>query len=161
MGVGKTGIGKWIARFSNRQFIDSDQVIEQEAGVSISWIFDVEQEAGFRAREARVIQRLVMEQGIVLATGGGCVLTPSNRKALMEHGVVVFLTADINVLCQRVMAQPNTRPLLARASDLEVRIQTIFSERSPLFESMATLTVDTSTGSLTTLAKQIIKAVDG
>ena len=74
MGVGKTTIGRLLARELRLTFVDSDQEIEKRAGVEIAWIFDEEGEAGFREREARVLEDICQQSGLLIATGGGAVL---------------------------------------------------------------------------------------
>ena len=80
MGAGKTTIGRLLAEDLRKEFHDSDQVIEDRAGANISWIFDVEGEDGFRARERSVIKEMCTLDNIVLATGGGAILAEQNRK---------------------------------------------------------------------------------
>jgi len=87
MGAGKTTLGKLIARELDYQFIDSDRVIEDRTGVSIPTIFDIEGEAGFRARESRIINELTQLDNIVLATGGGAILRRENREWLMKENI--------------------------------------------------------------------------
>ena len=90
MGAGKTTVGKLLARQLGKQFIDSDDEIQKRTGVTIPHIFDVEGEAGFRVREAAVIQDLVRLDNIVLATGGGAILNAESRAALQKNGIVVY-----------------------------------------------------------------------
>ena len=82
MGSGKTTIGKILARNRGLDFFDSDHEIVSRCGVSIPTIFEIEGEAGFRRREACVIDELSQLNGIVLATGGGAILSSENRAAL-------------------------------------------------------------------------------
>jgi len=98
MAVGKTTIGKQLARRLRLRFLDSDQEIEKRTGVSISLIFDVEGEAGFRDREEKMIAELTGLAGVILATGGGAVLREANRKALRKNGTVVYLRASLDGL---------------------------------------------------------------
>ena len=82
MAVGKSTVGRTLAGRLDYDFYDSDHVIEERAGADISWIFDVEGEAGFRERETAVLDELTRLEGIVLATGGGAVLRAENRRML-------------------------------------------------------------------------------
>src|SRR3989338_6286092 len=82
MGVGKSTIGKQLAKELKLEFFDSDQEIEQRTGADIPWIFDVEGEAGFREREQAMLAELCELEGLVIATGGGAVLRAENRLAL-------------------------------------------------------------------------------
>ena len=95
MGAGKTTVGRALAVELGREFIDSDQEIEDRSGADIAWIFDVEGETGFRDREEAVIDELTQRNGIVLATGGGAILRAINRARIKRRGVVVYLTATV------------------------------------------------------------------
>src|SRR4249920_2347166 len=101
MGAGKTSVGKLLARHLGKTFHDSDQVIESRTGVKIPVIFELEGEAGFRAREAGVIEELTALKEVVLATGGGAVLDEKNRQLLHARGTVVYLRATVNDLWNR------------------------------------------------------------
>src|SRR3954447_20752758 len=94
MGAGKTSVGRLLARRLGKTFYDCDHEIERATGVRIPVIFEIEGETGFRAREARMVAELAQRSGIVLATGGGAVLAPENRRALAENGTVVYLRAS-------------------------------------------------------------------
>ena len=91
MGSGKTAVGRQLARALQLPFHDSDAEIERRTGVDIPFIFEKEGEAGFRQREREAIEALTALEGIVLATGGGAVLLPENRRNLAERGRVVYL----------------------------------------------------------------------
>jgi shikimate kinase len=117
MGAGKTSVGKMLARNLGKDFYDSDQVIEARTGVKIPVIFELEGEAGFRAREAAVIEEITALQGVVVATGGGAVLNENNRHLLHARGTVVYLRATVNDLWNRTRHDRN-RPLLQTADPL-------------------------------------------
>src|SRR4051794_31869775 len=114
MGAGKTTVGRLLAKRLKRSFYDSDEEIERRCGVRVPVIFDIEGEAGFRAREAQVIAELCALGGIVLATGGGAVLSQESRRCLADSGTVVYLHARPAYLWLRVRHDRN-RPLLATA----------------------------------------------
>ena len=101
MAVGKTTVGRFLAEELGMSFFDTDRVVEENAGADIAWIFDVEGEAGFREREAHVVDDLTAREGVVLATGGGVVLREENRRHLAERGTVVFLDSPIDRLVER------------------------------------------------------------
>ena len=111
MGAGKSTVGRVLARKLNRRFIDSDHALEERCGVKIPTIFEMEGEAGFRKREAQIIEELTQEKGLILATGGGSVLLPENRRALSERGTVVYLHANPIELWHRTKGGEG-RPLL-------------------------------------------------
>ncbi len=158
MGAGKTTIGRAIARRMKRPFVDSDQEIEQRCGVSIPVIFDIEGEAGFRARETQVIDELSARPDIVLATGGGAVLDERNRARLASRGTVVYLHAWPEDLYVRVRQDKN-RPLLA-TPDPRAKLEALYAERDPLYRQIADLVVDTRTQSAQTLARQVLARLE-
>ncbi len=135
MAVGKSTIGRLLAQSLGREFFDSDQVIEERAGAPIAWIFDVEGEAGFRDREQTVIDELTRKQGIVLATGGGAVLRPTNRNNLAARGSVIHLDSSVDQLVARTHRDRN-RPIL-RDGDRRATLQRLVDVRSPLYAEIA------------------------
>lgn len=141
MGVGKTTIGRHLARILNREFMDLDHELEARCGVRVSLIFDIEGEEGFRKREMAALDECSRKRGIVLATGGGAVLSPQNRRCLKERGVVVYLRASPEELFRR-LARDRSRPLLQTA-DPQARISELIAQREPLYESVADLTIET------------------
>ena len=153
MGAGKTSVGKLLARRLGKTFYDCDQEIERATGVRIPVIFEIEGEAGFRARETRMLMELVQSPNIVLATGGGAVLSPQNRRLLAEHGTVVYLRAAAYDLWQRTRHDRN-RPLLQTPDPL-TRLTELFSERDPLYSEIADVVVDTGSQSLGALAHRL------
>jgi len=153
MGAGKTSVGKVLARRLGKTFYDCDHEIERVTGVKVSVIFDIEGEAGFRARETKVLAELVERRDIVLATGGGAVLSADNRKLLAGHGVVVYLRATAADLWARTRHDKN-RPLL-RTADPLARLRELFDERDPLYRSAADIIVDTGDQSLASLAHKL------
>lgn len=153
MGAGKTTVGRRLARRLGKTFYDCDEEIERATGVKIPVIFDIEGEAGFRAREARMLAELVARSDIVLATGGGAVLSADNRKLLAENGVVVYLRAVAADLWARTRHDRN-RPLLKTDQPL-ARLEQLYAERDPLYRSVADLIVDTGSQSLGSLAHRL------
>lgn len=153
MGAGKTTVGRRLAKRLGKSFYDCDEEIERTTGVKIPVIFDIEGEAGFRAREARMLAELVVRSDIVLATGGGAVLSADNRKLLAENGLVVYLRALASDLWARTRHDRN-RPLLKTDQPL-ARLEELYAERDPLYRSIADLIVDTGSQSLGSLAHRL------
>src|SRR5262245_34770015 len=153
MGAGKTSVGKMLARNLGKTFYDSDQVIESRTGVKIPVIFELEGEAGFRAREAAVIAELTALQEVVLATGGGAVLDAGNREQLRTGGTVVYLRATVNDLWNRTRHDRN-RPLLQTADPLG-RLRELYTQRDPLYREVAHLVMDTGSQSLKSLVLRL------
>lgn len=154
MGAGKTTLGKQLARRLEKPFHDSDQEIEARTGVRIPVIFEIEGEAGFRAREAGAIERLTALENIVLATGGGAVLDERNRARLAARGFVIYLHAQPRDLWAR-MRHDKSRPLL-QTDDPLARLKSLYAARDPLYRAVADLVVDTGKQSVATLLRDLL-----
>jgi shikimate kinase len=153
MGAGKTSVGRMLAKRIQRDFYDADAEIEKATGVKIPVIFEIEGETGFRAREEKMIEKLTALPGIVLATGGGAVLSPVNRERLKKLGRVIYLRASPEDLWRRTRRDRN-RPLLQTANPL-ARLRELHALRDPLYNEVADLVVDTGAQSVGTLTSQI------
>ncbi len=155
MGAGKTTVGKLIAKQTGKAFHDSDVEIKCKTGVSIAHIFEVEGEAGFRARETAAIMELVRLENIVLATGGGAVLSAENRVLLKKNGTVIYLRATVNELWARTRNDRN-RPLL-QTGNPQAKLAELYEIRDPLYREVADLIVDTSRQNVNFLVNQILQ----
>src|SRR5688572_14044342 len=153
MGAGKTSVGRLLARRLGKTFYDCDHEIERCTGVRVPVIFEIEGEAGFRARERRMLAELAHRENVVLATGGGAVLAPENRALLKAHGTVVYLCASPADLYQRTKHDRN-RPLLQTENPLQ-KLTDLYHERDPLYREIASLVVDTGNQSLSSLAHRL------
>ena len=142
MGAGKTTVGRQLAKRMGRPFLDSDQEIVERTGVPIPTIFEIEGEGGFRRREAQILADLTARPGIVMATGGGIVLNPENRRCLHETGWVVYLNVPPLLLYERTK-QDRNRPLL-RVSDPLAKLEELYAIRDPLYREIAHFIVDGS-----------------
>lgn len=161
MGAGKSTIGRQLAKMLKMDFVDTDQEIEERTGADIAWIFDVEGEDGFRARETQVLEELTSRKNLVLATGGGIVLSPQNRNLLAARGLVVYLNTSIEQQLERT-ARDKRRPLL-RQSEIEAKREELLrlSEiRQPLYEEIAEMTVPTDERSVRAVAKDVIDILE-
>ena len=158
MGAGKTTIGRGLARALGREFVDVDQLIENRCGVRVPVIFELEGEAGFRQRESCIIDEYTRRPMLVLATGGGAVLSEANRRMLAERGLVIYLRARADDLYQRTKADRN-RPLLQTADPLG-RIRELLALREPMYESVADVVVDTGKMSIARLVQKILPMLD-
>jgi shikimate kinase len=158
MGAGKTTLGKQLAKALKLKFIDSDDEIEKRTGVTIATIFDIEGEAGFRDREAAVIDELTQRDGIVLATGGGAVLRDKNREHLKQRGTTVYLNATVEHLYSRTK-RDRKRPLLQTA-DPKARLQELFDLRDPLYREVAEIVLSTGKQPVKTVLQQLLKQLE-
>jgi shikimate kinase len=157
MGAGKTTIGKLLAKHLGRTFYDTDHEIEKRTGVKIPVIFELEGEAGFRKREAAVIQELAKLENIVMATGGGAVLAEENRQLLQANGTVIYLRANVNDLWHRTRNDKH-RPLLQNV-DIRAKLEQLYAERNPLYTQIAALIIDTGNQPVTNILNQIEKSL--
>jgi shikimate kinase len=154
MGVGKSTIGRQLATLMGMEFEDTDHEIQRRTGVDISTVFDFEGEEGFRRREKQVVEDMTLRSGLVLATGGGVVLDPENRRALSGRGVVVYLSCSPEQQYRRTKRDRN-RPLL-QTEDKMSKLRNLMDEREPLYLEMADLVVSTEKRSANVVAKEIV-----
>lgn len=153
MGAGKTTVGKIIAKNLGKTFYDTDHVIEQRTGVKIPTIFELEGEAGFRKRESAMIEELTQLNNVVVATGGGAVISAENRALLKEHGYVIYLRANVHELWLR-MRNDKHRPLLQNV-DVRAKLEQLYQQRNPLYTETAHLIVDTGSQPVASILNQI------
>ena len=159
MGVGKTTIGRILAKDLQLDFVDCDVEIEERCGASIAWIFDVEGEIGFRERETQMLDELTGRKNILLATGGGAVLREENRNYLRERGTVVYLDSSFDLLVKRT-AKDKKRPLLQNTNPKEV-LQRIKKQRGPLYREVADIRVFVGDNNSRKAVNQIMKQLKG
>lgn len=158
MGVGKTTIGKRLASLMSRPFIDIDKEIEARSGADIQWIFDREGEQGFRERESRALEDIVLaKEAIIIATGGGIVLRPSNRDILRTCGSCVYLCASKEQLYERTL-RDKSRPLLQVENRQKV-IADLLKQRDPLYREVADLIFPAEGGQVSKVAKRLLDAL--
>jgi len=131
MGVGKSTVGRRLARRLGLPFVDSDSAIEDAAGASAAEVFDRFGEADFRDGERRLVARLVEGERRVIATGGGAFVDPRTRELLKERALTIWLDAPLEVLAERT-ARRDTRPLL-RTGDPKATLARLGEERRPAY----------------------------
>jgi shikimate kinase len=152
-GSGKTAVGRQLARDSGLKFLDSDHEIEKRTGVEVAYIFEKEGEAGFRERETEMIRELSGLDGVIVATGGGAVISPENRRRLADSGVVVYLKTGVGEQLKRT-GRSRKRPLLNQQDPRQV-LEQMAVERRPLYEEIADVSVDTSNQRVRSVAQQL------
>ena len=153
MAAGKSTIGRWLAQYMGREFYDTDQEIEARTGVSIAWIFDLEGEQGFRRREEAVLEELTCYSDIVLATGGGVVLSPINRVALETRGYIIYLQVSIEQQLART-TRDRKRPLLQTKNPAEALLK-LQQQREVLYQEIAHYQISSDGNSAQQIAQKI------
>jgi shikimate kinase len=158
MGAGKSTVGKVLAKKLGRRFLDADHVVEERCGVKIPVIFEMEGEEGFRKREAQTIRDITAEVDIILATGGGAVLLPENRKALSERGTVIYLHANPIELWHRTRGGDG-RPLLKNGDPKKI-LEDLYTIRDPLYREIADHVIETGKPSVNQLVNTLIMQLE-
>jgi len=155
MGAGKSAVGRQLAKLLHLDFVDSDEEIERRTGVDIAFIFEKEGEAGFRRREAAVIDELSQRQGIVLATGGGAILDPDSRSRLGARGFVVYLHASVGQQLERTN-RGRERPLLQNRPREQVLAE-LMAVREPLYREVAHVVMETDSRGPKLVAQELAR----
>jgi shikimate kinase len=158
MGSGKSAVGRLLAQRLGLTLVDSDAEIEARTGVDISYIFEREGEAGFRVREADVIDEITQRQGLLVATGGGAVLDPHTRERLRERGCVVYLRTSVDQQLARTRRN-SLRPLLMNP-DPRGTLERLMQQRAALYEEVADVTVDTDGRKVSTVVDEILRQLE-
>ncbi len=159
MGAGKSTIGRALAKELKLDFFDSDEVIEERAGADIAWIFDLEGEEGFRQREVKVIEELTQKQNIVLATGGGVIISPENRTVLAARGTVIYLKTSLEQQYERT--KRDTRRPLLQTDNLTERLEELKESRQHYYDELADVSFETDKLTVKAVANNIIKYLYG
>lgn len=157
MGVGKSTIGRRLARRLGLPFVDSDTAIEDAAGLSAAEVFERYGEQDFRDGERRLVARLLNGEARVIATGGGAFIDPTTRALLNDKAITVWLDAPIEVLAERT-GRRDTRPLL-RNGDRAATLERLMVERRPKYAE-AHVHVRSGDGAHHRVVEMIVKAVD-
>ncbi|HEX9832072.1 MAG TPA: shikimate kinase [Mycobacterium sp.] len=141
MGVGKTSIGRQLAKHLGWSFLDTDEEVRARTGADIGMIFEKEGEAGFRRREAEVLAAVIGREQLIVATGGGMVLAPANRELMRSSGYVVHLTSSLSSQLERTRKGKH-RPAL-EAGDPVAALRGMREAREPLYRETANFTLQT------------------
>lgn len=157
--IGKTSIGRKLARHYNLPFHDLDHLLINDLGCSIPEYFERMGEAAFRNAETRVLKQTVQD-GVsgILATGGGIVLRPENREALRQFCHVIYLEAQPEMLLRRVK-NDKTRPLLQVADPL-AKLQELYAQRHAFYEETAHFRIKADTVGLRTVLQTLYAHLD-
>lgn len=158
-GTGKSTVGRHLARQLNRPFVDTDHLIEQSIGCSISVYFEHQGEAAFREIEAQVIDEVTARNdGAVIATGGGVVLRPDNREHLHSRSTVVYLRASAEELARR-MRHDQRRPLL-QGGDVLTRMRELLAQREPLYRQTAHFVIEAQRPSVHSMTNMVLMQLE-
>jgi shikimate kinase len=158
MGSGKTTIGKRLARLLQLEFQDCDEELEKQTGASVSLIFDVEGEQGFRERESVMLATLADKKNVLVATGGGVVMRAQNRALLRRSGLVVYLSTPVERQLAR-LDRDHSRPLLQTA-DKKQRLLQLAEKRNPLYEEVADIIYPSKEKSVRYVARKLAALIN-
>ena len=156
MGAGKTSVGEELAGRFGKTLIDTDRMIEERAGMSISDIFAVQGEEAFRRLETEVLEQLISEaSGEMISVGGGLPLREENRKLLKKLGTIIYLRVRPETVLARLKGD-TTRPLL-QGVDVEEKVNSLLSKRGPIYEMAADRIISVDGRSVEQIADAIIE----
>ena len=156
MGVGKTTVGRRLAKKLDRAFFDSDDEIEHASGRTVAGYFRDHGEEAFREGERRVIERLLDGTPIILATGGGAFIPKETRKILKDRALTIWLKGDFETIMERV-SRKDTRPLL-QVEDPRAKMRELMEVRYPIY-GQAHIKVDIAKGPHIRTVNRVLKAI--
>jgi len=154
--AGKTSTGRNLSKLLSLMFYDTDHEVQRHMGVTLAWILKLEREEGLYRREHRVLKSLVRKKNILLATGGGIVVSPENRNLLKENGLIIYLRISLDMQQKRTRFSKENRPLL-EVPDLPKKIIALHQRREPLYSALADLTYDSEATTSRHLALKIFQ----
>jgi len=157
MGSGKTTIGRRLAEKLGLTFYDCDHEIETRTGASVTLIFEIEGEVGFRERERQMLLELARREGVLVATGGGAVLTEANRNVMRQSGTVVCLRTSVVQQLER-LGRDRSRPLL-RTTNRKEKLMELAETRNPLYEKTADIVFPVKNRNIESTVSQIYQAI--
>lgn len=159
MGAGKTTVGKALAKKMGLELLDTDSLIEEQAGVTISEMFETQGEAAFRAAETKMLERLLDRQSrAVISVGGGLPLREENRALLKKLGTVVYLQVQPDTVLARLKGD-TSRPLL-RGGDAVERVNSLLAYRDPFYKMASHVEVNTDGKKAGQIAGEIIQKTE-
>lgn len=156
MGTGKTTVGRRVAEMLNIPFFDIDQMIERQSGSSVAQLFNQIGERGFRQLESEVIETLSSQEQAVIATGGGALINPKNRKILEREALLVCLTARTETVLER-LKDDLARPLVA-GDDRSRKVERLMQERQAVY-SLCPIQVVTDGKTIAQVAEEVVQRV--
>lgn len=160
-GAGKTTIGHALARRLDLPFYDMDRLIEEQIGDSIAHFWKLNGEKGFREIETRILETIPSLPRGVIATGGGVVVSEVNRSILRANGIIVYLRVPTDQLVARLQGSSGQRPRLTNHDSLEEEVKSVLSDRTPLYEEVAQVVIDTEGLGIGQTVYAISRCLDG
>lgn len=158
MGCGKSSVGYRLSYKLRKCLIDTDRLIEQREGMSITEIFEQKGETYFRYKETECLKGLANELGSrIVSVGGGTPVREENRKILKESGIVVYLKASSDTIYSRV--KHDTRRPLLQCEDPKARIEMLLAERGPVYESVADIVIEVDGKHIKQVVQEVAEAV--
>ena len=161
MGCGKSSVGRKLSELLCCPFMDLDKVIEECAGRTITEIFSQDGEPAFRQMELETLQTIVSSEGLVLALGGGAVMTRECEDIVRGETVCVYLKASVETLLEHLEGEAEGRPMLRaeKSGELRERIENLMTIRSATYEKTAHIIIDTDGKSIDEIAMEIKEAI--
>lgn len=156
MGVGKTTIGKIIAKKLKLNFVDMDNYIEKREGKSISKIFEEYGEQHFRELESESLKDLIKSDNIVISTGGGVITTKENLEILKKEKIVIFLDGKVQTILNNLYKEIDKRPLLSNSNNVENTISNLLNERYEKYNSICDIKIDINEKNIEEVVSQIL-----
>lgn len=156
MGAGKTTIGQELANKLNYNFIDMDIEIEKIANMTIVDIFDKYGEDEFRRIESELLEKIVLQENIIISTGGGIIKKDKNRNILKNEREVIFLDGSVDTLLRNVSNSIDNRPLLKNSDNLKIRINQLLDERYYKYKECSNIQIDINNKNINEVVSQIL-----
>lgn len=156
MGVGKTSVGKKLARKLNFDFIDTDYEVEILANKTIPKIFEQYGEKYFRKLENSILEKFVKNEDVVISTGGGIITTKENYNILKGEEKVIFLDASVETIISHLNNEINKRPLLKKSENLNKKIEELLSTRYEKYREVSDILIDINGKNIDEVISQIL-----
>lgn len=159
MGVGKTTIGKILAKKLNMEFIDLDEELEKIESKSIEDIFEFHGEKYFRNLENKILKKVISKDNIIISTGGGVLKTNENYNILKNEKNIIFLDANVDTIIKNLSSNQNEinkRPILRNSKDIYITINNLLNERYKKYVDVSSIHIDTNGKNVDEVVSQIL-----
>ncbi len=159
MGAGKTSVGKTLAQKTGLKLLDTDKLIEKQEGTTISRIFQTQGEEAFRKAETNILKSLLKtkektKEPAIISVGGGLPLREENQTLLKNLGLVIYLQIQPSTVLKRLKGD-TSRPLL-QGGDAQEKVTTLLTQRAPIYQKAAHLSIDVDNKTLNQIAEEIL-----